>query len=60
MYRSAQQVKWDNQNVLDFQLEKALQKQALEVALEMKNDGVSVDRIVKYTKLSKDEIEALS
>ena len=64
MYRTAQQVKWDNQNVLDFQLEKAhergIEEGVLEIAREMKNDGVSIDRIAKYTKLSKDEIEALT
>ena len=60
MYRTAQQVKWDNKNVMDFQLEKALQKQALEVALEMKKDGVSIDTIIKYTKVSKEQIEALT
>ncbi|TCD00072.1 Rpn family recombination-promoting nuclease/putative transposase [Pedobacter psychroterrae] len=90
MYRTAQQVKWDNQNVMDFQIEKAREsasqegrqeglKEGLkegreegreeerlkalaekkEIALQMKQDGVNIERIVKYTKLSKEQIDAL-
>ncbi len=34
-------------------------KQALEIALEMKKDGLSIEKIIKFTKLSAEEIEKL-
>lgn len=34
-------------------------KQALEIALEMKKDGLSMEKIIKFTKLSVEEIEKL-
>ncbi|RZK20503.1 MAG: Rpn family recombination-promoting nuclease/putative transposase [Flavobacterium sp.] len=67
MYRTAQQVKWDNQNVLDFQLEKAhergIEKGALEIAREianrLKKKGLSAEEIAEVTELTVDKIIAL-
>jgi predicted transposase/invertase (TIGR01784 family) len=63
MYRTAQQKAWDNQNILDYAKEEGLEEGALarerEIALQMKQDGVNIDKIVKYTKLSERQIEEL-
>jgi len=59
MYRTQQQMEWDNQNVFDYAIEEALEKGFKGLALEMKQDGINIDRIVKYTKLSREQIEAL-
>lgn len=74
MYRTAEQVRWDNQNVLDYAKREGLEEgrqeglekgrlkaltEKKEIALEMKEDGINIDRIIKYTKLSKEQIEAL-
>jgi len=59
MYRTAQQVKWDNQNVMDFQIEKAIHKQALEFAMRLKEKGHTLKEIAEITQLSIDDIEQL-
>ena len=70
MYRTAQQIQWDNYSVLDTAknegireglqkgLEMVLARQK-DIALKMKQDGLDIEMIVKYTKLPKEEIEAL-
>jgi predicted transposase YdaD len=37
----------------------ALKKQAIEIALVMLTDGETVEKIIKYTGLTREEIEAL-
>ena len=59
MYRTAQQVKWDNKNVMDFQLEKALEKQALEIANRLKEKGFSAEEISEFTRLTVNKIMEL-
>lgn len=63
MYRTAQQEGWDNQNVLDFAMEKGLeeaaQTKANEIAMEMLKEGVDIEQIAKWTKLSKEQILSL-
>ena len=74
MYRTAQQIQWDNYSVLDTAknegiregIEQGLQKglemvlaRQKDIALKMKQDGLDIEMIVKYTKLPKEEIEAL-
>ena len=59
MYRTAQQVKWDNKNVMDFQLEKALEKQALEIANRLKEKGFSAEEIAEVTRLPVSKIMEL-
>jgi predicted transposase YdaD len=58
MYDSSLKYKWDNQNVLDA-VATAKLKKALDIAREMKKDGLPVSQIGKFTKLSTDEIEKL-
>ena len=71
MYRTAQQVKWDNKNVMDFQLEKALEKGmergmekgmekvALEIANRLKEKGISAEEIAEVTRLPLSKIMEL-
>jgi predicted transposase/invertase (TIGR01784 family) len=65
MYRTKEQVGWDNRNTANFAggkkeglVEGALTEKK-EIAQEMKQDGINIDRIMKYTKLSKEQIEVL-
>ena len=39
--------------------EKDERKKAIEIAKEMLNDGEPIEKIIKYSKLTKDEIEKL-
>ena len=63
MYDSSLKYKWDNKNVLDYAvkegIEKGEYKKALDIAREMKKDGLPLAQIVKFTKLSVKEIEKL-
>jgi len=75
MYDSSLKYKWDNKNVLDYALkegmEKGLQlgieqgiekgeyKKALDIARELKKEGLAIGFIAKTTKLSIEEIEKL-
>lgn len=63
MYDSNLKRKWDNKNVLDYAVStaeaKARHENSLSIALEMKKDGLPLDQIVKFTKLSIAEIEKL-
>jgi len=71
MYDSTLKRKWDNKNVLDYAIkegmekgieqgiEKGEHKKALDVAREMKKDGLPLSQISKFTKLSVEEIEKL-
>jgi predicted transposase/invertase (TIGR01784 family) len=67
MYDSSLKYKWDNQNVLEYAVAtavataevKAEHKKALDIARELKNEGLQVDFIAKTTKLSIEEIEKL-
>jgi predicted transposase/invertase (TIGR01784 family) len=69
VYNSSLKYKWDNKNVLDYAvstaeakgiekgIEKGEYKKALDIAREMKKDGLPLAQIVKFTKLSVKEIE---
>lgn len=63
MYNTSLKQKWDNKNVLDYAVEQAKQKgeykKAIEMAKEMLADGFPIDQIVKYTKLSEEEVQAI-
>ncbi len=67
MYDSSLKYKWDNKNVLDYAVSKAEAKgvekgkydEALNIAREMKKDGLPIAQISKFTKLSIEEIEKL-
>jgi len=63
IYEKELKQKWDNaavkkQKFLEGE-EYGEEKKAREIALEMKKDGVALDIIIKYTKLSIEEINAL-
>jgi hypothetical protein len=63
MYDSNLKRKWDNKNVVDYAVQEAREeerKKAQEdIAREMIKDGVPVEQISKFTKLSIEEIEVL-
>lgn len=59
MYDSSLKYKWDNKNVLDYAVKEAEYKKALDIAREMKKDGLPLAQISKFTKLSVEEIEKL-
>ncbi len=67
MYDSSLKYKWDNKNVLDYAvttaeakgIEKGEYKKALDIAREMKKDGLPSAQISKFTKLSIEEVEKL-
>ena len=67
MYDSSMKYKWDNKNVLDYAIKEAVEKAREEVrkkvheevAHEMKKEGIPLDQISKFTKLSIEEIEKL-
>jgi predicted transposase/invertase (TIGR01784 family) len=67
MYDQNLKRKWDNQSVLDYAvstaeakgIEKGKHEEAVTIAKEMKNDGLPLAQISKFTKLSIEEIEKL-
>ena len=63
MYDSSMKYKWDNKNVLDYAVQEAREevrkKVHEDVAREMKKDGMPFAQILKFTKLSIEEIEKL-
>lgn len=71
MYDRNLKYKWDNKNVLDYAIstaeakgvekgvEKGRHEEAVAIAREMKNDGLPITQISKFTKLSVEEIENL-
>ncbi|SDF81084.1 hypothetical protein SAMN05216464_1348, partial [Mucilaginibacter pineti] len=59
MYDNSLKHKWDNKNVLDYAVKEAKLEEAKEIAREMKKDGLPMAQIVKFTKLSVEEIEKL-
>src|SRR5690606_32844080 len=67
MYDTSLKRKWDNKAVLDYAVNEAAkeaakeakQEEKMEIAREMKKDGISVEQIAKFTKLSIEDIEKL-
>lgn len=70
MYDASLKQKWDNKAVLDYAVNEAdlkarreerakAEAEKLDIAREMKNDGISVEQIAKFTKLTAKEIEKL-
>jgi predicted transposase/invertase (TIGR01784 family) len=63
MYDNSLKYKWDNKNVLDYAVSTAKaegeHKKALDIARELKKEGLANDFIAKTTKLSIEEIEKL-
>jgi predicted transposase/invertase (TIGR01784 family) len=71
MYDSNLKAKWDYENSIAYAkeiaeeeglkkgMEKGEYKKALDIALEMKKDGLPIAQISKFTKLSVQEIEKL-
>ena len=49
----------DIKNVVDTSRLEGIQEGKLEIAKTMKSEGESVEKIIKYTGLSNDEIEKL-
>jgi len=59
IYEKELKQKWDNAAVKNQKFLEGEEKKAREIALDMKKDGVALDIIIKYTKLSAEEIEKL-
>jgi hypothetical protein len=63
MYDTSLKRKWDNQNALNYARNEGKRegeyRKAVETAIAMKKDGLSIEAIRKYTGLSKGEIEKL-
>lgn len=71
MYDQSLKYKWDNESVMEYAVSTAKEmgmaeglaegehKKALDIALKMKNKGLSIDQIVEFTGLSATEIEEL-
>src|SRR5690606_7422890 len=63
MYDTSLKRKWDNKAMLDYAVKEATKEaehnKAVDIAREMKNDGISVEQIAKFTKLPIAEIEKL-
>jgi len=67
MYDSSLKYRWDNKNVMDYAVKEAEEKgiekrkieEAKELARETKKDGLPVNQISKFTKLSIEEIDKL-
>lgn len=59
MYDSSLKYKWDNQNVLEYAVKEAKHNKALDIARELKREGLAIDFIAKTTKLAIGEIEKL-
>ncbi len=63
MYDSSLKRKWDNKSVLDYTLQEGIEKgehnKALNIARELKKEGLPIEFIAKTTKLSIEEIEKL-
>jgi len=49
----------DLKNVVDSSKEEGKIERSIEVAKEMKSDGISIEKISKYTGLSQKEIQGL-
>jgi len=63
MYDSNLKSRWDYENSIEFAKEEAAEKarheEALNIARLMKEDGISNEQIIKFTRLSIEEIEKL-
>jgi len=59
MYDSNLKAKWDYENSIAFAEEKGEHKKAVDVALKMKEDGIPVVQIAKFTSFSIEEIKKL-
>jgi predicted transposase/invertase (TIGR01784 family) len=63
MYDSSLKYKWDNKNVLDYAVKEAKEEgeynKAVDIARELKKEGLTSAFIAKTTKLSLEEIEKL-
>jgi predicted transposase/invertase (TIGR01784 family) len=63
MYDSSLKYKWDNKNVLDYAVREGFEKgehqRSLDIARELKKEGLAIEFIAKTTKLSIEEIEKL-
>jgi len=63
MYDSSLKRKWDNENALDYAIREAKRQgryeEAIEIARELKKEGMPVAQIARFTKLSEEEIEDL-
>lgn len=63
MYNTSLKHKWDNKNVLDYAVAQAEQKgehkKAVEMARQMLAEKEPLDKIVRYTKLTIEEIGSL-
>jgi hypothetical protein len=52
---SRQKMEWDIQS----REEEAAKNNSIEIAIDMLNDGEPIEKIIKYTKLTHEEIEEL-
>lgn len=59
MYNRSLKYKWDNKNVMDYAVAQAELKPKQEIALQMLADNQPIEVIIKYTKLTKEEILSL-
>jgi len=58
-YEYAQMREQDGKGEIELAEERAEEKKAIEIAIEMINDNEPIEKIIKYTKLSKETIEEL-
>ena len=63
MYDSSMKYEWDNKNVVDFAREEGKQEgkheKALDIAVKLKKEGLSIEFIVETTGLTGEEVENL-
>jgi predicted transposase/invertase (TIGR01784 family) len=58
-YEESLKTYWDNYSILETARNEGKQEERIEIAREMKNDNEPIEKIIKYTGLTKEEIEKL-
>jgi predicted transposase YdaD len=51
--------RWDYQNTIDFAREEGEENKAREIARRMLEDGDSIERVIRITGLTEEQIQAL-
>jgi predicted transposase/invertase (TIGR01784 family) len=59
MYDNIVKASWDNQNIIEGAEMKGKREKAIEIARQMKKEGLPLEQIAHFTKLSIAEIEQL-
>lgn len=58
-YLSSLKARWDYQNTIDFAREEGEENKAREIARRMLEEGDSIDRVIRITGLTEEQIQAL-